>query len=195
MRAASAQRHVGCRPRCLPGWLFCAALVMVPALQAQQPPATETTDAAPAYAAGTGDAWVDRQLADINAYAARYPDAFVDELSRYAAAHPQYVTALLQEHGWSAGDIYFACVWGHVSGGGCREWVRARTRLPQASWKEIVESRQPAPDNLHWRALRHAIVASFDHWDRPITLDALLRRQLGDRAQRDAAAMKAAGGG
>jgi len=26
--------------------------------------------------------------------------------------------------------------------------------------------------------VRHAIVASYQHWDRPITLDATLRRQL-----------------
>lgn len=182
------------RSQRLRGLLLCAALVVVPAVHAQQSAAAPAAAVEPAYAPGTGDAWVDRQLADINAYAARYPDAFVDELARYAAAHPLYVKALLNEHGWKAGDIYFACVWGHVSGGGCREWVRARTRLPQASWEEVVESRQPAPDNLHWRALRHAIVASFDHWDRPITLDALLKRQLGDRAQRDAAALKAAAG-
>ncbi len=34
------------------------------------------------------------------------------------------------------------------------------------------------PDNLHVRAVRHAIVASYEHWDRPITLDATLKRQL-----------------
>ena len=45
-----------------------------------------------------------------------------------------------------------------------------------------------APDNLHWRAVRHALVASYDRWDRPIRLDPLLQRQLGNRAQRDAAA-------
>jgi hypothetical protein len=46
-------------------------------------------------------------------------------------------------------------------------------------------------DNLQWRALRHAIVGSYDHWDRPIRLDPLLQRQLGDRAKRDVAARKA----
>lgn len=193
MRAPVAQPHP--RTGRLRGvLLWCAALMAVPGVHAQDPAPVQTEAVAPAYAPGTGDAWVDRQLADINAYAARYPDAFVDELARYAGAHPRYVTALLQEHGWNAGDIYFACVWGQIAGGGCREWVRARTRLPQTGWKGVLESRQPAPDNLHWRALRHAIVASFDHWDRPITLDPLLKRQLGDRAQRDAAALKAAKG-
>ena len=41
-----------------------------------------------------------------------------------------------------------------------------------------------------WRALRHALVASYDHWDRPIRLDPLLQRQLGDRARRDTAARR-----
>lgn len=153
-------------------------------LQAQPAPA----DAVAAYAPGTGDAWLDRHLADINAYAARYPDAFIDELARYAGARPGYVQALLDTHGWKPGDVYFACMWGHVTGNSCREPVRARTRQPDAGWKAVVEALQPAPDNLHWRALRHAVVASYDHWDRPITLDALLQRQLGDRAKRDAAA-------
>ncbi|MCD9088436.1 hypothetical protein [Stenotrophomonas sp. SY1] len=171
-------------------WLLLGVLAVLPiGLQAQQAPSPASTAAA--YAPGTGDAWVDRQLADINAYAARYPDAFIDELSRYAGARPAYVEALLREHGWKPGDVYFACMWGHVTGNSCREPVRAHTALPDAGWKAVVETLEPAPDNLHWRALRHAIVASYDHWDRPITLDALLQRQLGDRAKRDAAARKA----
>lgn len=178
-------------PHALRALLLCVALLPV-TLAAQVPSEAETAAAQAVYAAGTGDAWVDRQLADINTYAARYPDAFTDELVRYAGAHPLYVKALLNDHRWPAGDIYFACVWGRIIGEGCRPWVRARTALPGASWKEVLESRQPPPENLQWRALRHAIVASFDHWDRPITLDSLLKRQLGDRARRDAAAITAA---
>ena len=68
------------------------------------------------------------------------------------------------------------------------EPVQARTRLPGEGWRAVVESLAVAPENLHWRAVRHALVASYDHWDRPVRLDALLQRQLGDRARRDAAA-------
>lgn len=146
---------------------------------------------APGYAPATGDAWVDRQLADINSYAARYPDAFIDELVRYAGARPAYVEALMRTHHWAAADVYLACFWGRVSGTGCREWVQARAALPEAGWKAVLDSGDTPPDTLQWRALRHAIVASYDHWDRPIRLDPLLQRQLGDRAQRDAAARKA----
>lgn len=188
MKAASRRRvHGGAIPRLC--WLLAMAAAPLPLL-AQQAPAARV-EAAAVYAPGTGDAWVDRQLADINAYAARYPDAFIDELARYAGAHPDYVQALLREHGWKPGDIYLACFWGRASGRSCREPVRARTQAPQAGWKDVLASLQPPPDNLQWRAFRHAIVASYDHWDRPITLDALLQRQLGDRARRDAATRKA----
>ncbi|MNW11492.1 hypothetical protein D3C71_2089630 [compost metagenome] len=40
------------------------------------------------------------------------------------------------------------------------------------------------PDNLTYRQVRHLIVASYDRWDRKITLDARLREQLGDAEQR-----------
>jgi hypothetical protein len=62
-------------------------------------------------------------------------------------------------------------------------------------WADVVAEMPVTPSNLHWRALRHAIVASHDHWDRPITLDATLKRQLGDRAQRDRAAANPAPAG
>lgn len=175
-------------------WLRCGFLALLVSLHvflvlpgaalAQPAPATPT--AAP-YEPGTGDAWLDRQLADVNLYAARYPDAFVDEVVRYGGARRGYVEALMRQHGWVAGDVWFACFWGQAIGATCREPVQARSRHPGEGWKTAVESLAVAPDNLHWRAVRHALVASYDHWDRPVPLDALLRRQLGDRAQRDAA--------
>ena len=64
----------------------------------------------------------------------------------------------------------------------------AAAQHPGEGWKAAVQTLPVAPDNLHWRTVRHALVASYDHWDRPIRLDPLLQRQLGDRAQRDAAA-------
>lgn len=153
--------------------------------QASPGPASEASGR-PHY--DTGDAWLDRQLADVNRYAERYPDAFVDEVVRYGGARRGYVQALMQQHGWAAGDVWFACFWGQAIGASCREPVQARTRLPGEGWRAVVESLAVAPENLHWRAVRHALVASYDHWDRPVRLDALLQRQLGDRARRDAAA-------
>ncbi|MGV8961610.1 MAG: hypothetical protein ACOH1V_14705 [Stenotrophomonas sp.] len=162
-------------------FLCCLLALPASALAQQVAPAADET---PRYAPATGDAWVDRQLADINRYAARYPDAFLDEVVRYAGVPHGYAAALLQEHGWQAGDLYFACFWGRVTGTGCREPVRAWSSDPEGGWAAVVKRLPVAPDNLHWRALRHSIVASYDHWDRPIELDALLRRQLGNRAQR-----------
>ena len=177
-----------CRMRLGMFLLLVLASALPPAVALAQAPAQEPAAAEPGYVAGTGDAWLDRQLADVNIYAERYPDAFVDELVRYGGARRGYVQALLQQHGWLPGDVWFACFWGQAIGASCREPVQARSRQPDAGWKAVVEDLPVAPDNLHWRALRQALVASYDHWERPIRLDALLQRQLGDRAQRDAAA-------
>ena len=133
---------------------------------------------APVWSADTGNAWVDRQLADINLYAERYPDSFIDEVVRYSGARRGYVAALLQQHGWAAGDIYFACFWARASGVDLRTLVRARSASPASSWRDVLASLDAEPENTQLRALRHAIVASYERWDRPITLDAVLRAQL-----------------
>ena len=58
---------------------------------------------AAAYTPATGDPAVDRHLADINEYAARYPAAFADEMSRYYAVPRAYVEAMQQQPDWTAG--------------------------------------------------------------------------------------------
>lgn len=163
-------------------------LCLAPAIPASAQSSAAASAETGAYVAGTGDAWLDRQLADVNLYAERYPDAFVDELVRYAGANRGYVEALMQRHRWPAADVWFACFWGKAIGSDCRAVVRARASHPGEGWKAVVEQLPVKPENRHWRSVRHALVASHDHWDRPIRLDAQLQRQLGDRAQRDAAA-------
>ncbi|MCL1499571.1 hypothetical protein M3O57_08450 [Xanthomonas nasturtii] len=176
------------------------AALLLPALAAAQTapaPATAAIatataeDPAPAVTPGTGDAWVDQHLADMGSYAQRYPASFIDEVARYTGTPRAYVQALLQVHGWHAGDIYFACFWAQTVQLSCRESVRAYSRDHRDGWEGVVTRLSVAPDNVHMRALRHAIVASYDRWERPITLDALLRRQLGDHAQRLEAARQA----
>ncbi|OAX88851.1 hypothetical protein A7D16_08975 [Xanthomonas nasturtii] len=178
------------------------AALLLPALAAAQTapaPATATIaiatataeDPAPAVTPGTGDAWVDQHLADMGSYAQRYPASFIDEVARYTGTPRAYVQALLQVHGWHAGDIYFACFWAQTVQLSCRDSVRAYSRDHRDGWEGVVTRLSVAPDNVHMRALRHAIVASYDRWERPITLDALLRRQLGDHAQRLEAARQA----
>ncbi|MCD0246606.1 hypothetical protein JWH11_06640 [Xanthomonas melonis] len=173
------------------------AALLVPALAAAQnvpvsAAAAGTQDSAPVAIPGTGDAWVDQHLADMGSYAQRYPDSFIDEVARYTGTPRGYVQALLQVHGWHAGDIYFACFWAQTVQLSCRDSVRAYSRDHRDGWEGVITRLSVAPDNAHMRALRHAIVASYDRWERPITLDALLRRQLGDPAQRLEAAREAA---
>ncbi len=97
---------------------------------------------------------------------------------RYADVPRGYISALFTTHGWQAGDIYFACFWAKASGQTCRDSVRTFSQDPEGGWEAVVKRMPTKPDNLHYRAVRHAIVASYQHWDRPITLDATLKRQL-----------------
>lgn len=176
--------------------LLLLLLLWLPLLASAQ----QTAEKSEAYRVHTGDPWVDSQLQDINHYAERYPDSFLDEVSRYAGVSRGYVAALMFTHQWQAGDIYFACFWAKATERSCRDAVQAWSRfVPEEGedkrWADVVAQMPVTPSNPHWRALRHAIVASHDHWDRPITLDATLKRQLGDRAQRDRAAANPAPAG
>ncbi|PPU21440.1 hypothetical protein [Xanthomonas arboricola] len=154
-------------------------------------PAAAAPAVAPAVTPGTGDAWVDQHLADMGSYAQRYPDSFIGEVARYTGTPRGYVQALLQVRGWHAGDIYFACFWAQTLQLSCRDTVRAYSRDHHDGWEGVITRLSVTPETVHMRALRHAIVASYDRWERPITLDALLRRQLGDHAQRLEAARQA----
>ncbi|WP_039524942.1 hypothetical protein [Xanthomonas arboricola] len=166
-------------------------LPMLAAAQTSPAPAAAAPAAAPAVTPGTGDAWVDQHLADMGSYAQRYPDSFIGEVARYTGTPRGYVQALLQVHGWHAGDIYFACFWAQTLQLSCRDTVRAYSRDHHDGWEGVITRLSVMPETVHMRALRHAIVASYDRWERPITLDALLRRQLGDHAQRLEAARQA----
>jgi len=172
--------------------LLVALLLWLPMLAAAQ----QSADESAAYRVDTGDAWVDTQLQDINYYAERYPESFLDEVARYGGVSRDYIAALFYTHNWQAGDIYFACFWAKAIEHSCRDSVKAWSRaVPEEGepkrWADVVASLPTKPTNQHWRTLRHAIVASHDHWDRPVTLDATLKSQLGDRAQRDRAAANA----
>ncbi|MBB5943000.1 hypothetical protein [Xanthomonas sp. 3307] len=177
------------------GLLVCAALCAAGSALAQDAavPAraatADATDAAPVEVPGTDDAWIDRQLLDIDRYAARYPDSFLDEVARYAQMPHGYAEVLLRERHWPPRDVYVAAFLAKAAGRPYREVVRARTAAgAPAGWAAVATGLDAPPGSLAYRTLRHAIVASYDHWDRPIVLDALLRRQLGDRAARDRAA-------
>ncbi|MET0550323.1 MAG: hypothetical protein ABW002_13745 [Xanthomonas sp.] len=184
------------RLHCSPAGLFlcvalCAAGPAVAQGAAAPAPAAaaEAKEDATAEVPGTDDAWIDRQLLDIDRYAARYTDSFLDEVARYAQMPRGYAEVLLRERRWPPRDVYVAAFLAKAAGRPYREVVRARTAAGvPAGWATVASDLDAPPGSLAYRALRHAIVASYDHWDRPIVLDALLRRQLGDRAARDRAA-------
>src|SRR5690606_27505911 len=70
------------------------------------PPApAQAADAPPP---GTGDAWIDLRLADMDRYAARYREAFVDEIARYLEAPRELLVDAL-DRGMRPGDVYYAC--------------------------------------------------------------------------------------
>lgn len=163
--------------------LLClAAIASAPQAWAQGAPASRTAGteqvAEDPYHPRTGDAWVDRQLLDIDLYAARYPDAFLDELGRYASVPRGYAQALLEQQQWRPGDIYFACVMAQAMEVSCRELVREWAKDHAEGWEGVVNRLEVRAGSLQYRKLRHAIVASYDRWARPIELDALLKRQL-----------------
>ena len=158
-----------------------AAVAAAP-VRAQAPAAGEQAQMPAQYHPDTGDAWLDAQLADINAYASRYPESFLDELVRYAGISYPYVSALLKEQGWPGGDIYLACFLGQAMETGCRPLVRALAADRRAGWSVALAQLPSPPQRLQWRAVRHGLVDSYRRWDRPITPDAVLRRQLADKA-------------
>lgn len=121
----------------------------------------------PAYVPATGDATVDRYLADINDYASRYPAAFADEISRYYAVPRAYVEAMQQQPAWTAGDIFMACALAQVAGQPCRAVVREWSRDPQGGWHVIAERLQSGPGTPQFRRLRKSLDDTYRRWDRP----------------------------
>ncbi|KAF1711446.1 hypothetical protein CSC70_05965 [Pseudoxanthomonas kalamensis DSM 18571] len=135
---------------------------------AQSALVVEAGSEAPAYQPVTGDAWIDRHLRDIDVYATRYPDSFVDEVSRYGEVPRDYVQALLDEQHWQAGDIYFACMLAKATAQPCRALVRAWAQASEAGWKDVLAGLQPPAGKRELRAVRASIEASYTHWARPL---------------------------
>jgi len=124
--------------------------------------------AADDYQPRTGDAWIDRALRDIGDYAARYPDSFVDEVSRYLGVSRGYAQALLAQPGWRAGDVHFACALAKASAHSCREVVQARTKDYEAGWRDVAKALDVRPGFGEYKRVREAIRASYAHWARPL---------------------------
>jgi hypothetical protein len=122
----------------------------------------------------SGDAWVDAQLADINAYGTRWPGPFTDELARYYGAPRSLVDDLLQRR-WAPGDIYFACALAQAAGRPCRAVVEEWEQHHGEGWGVLAQRLGIAPGSPAFHRLKRGFVPSYDRWGRPIHLDASLR--------------------
>lgn len=119
------------------------------------------------YEPRSGDAKIDRYLADINDYASRYPASFVDEMARYYTVPRPYVEAMLQQPNWTAGDIYMACALARVAGQPCRAVVREWSRDHSEGWKSVAERLDVKPGSSQYRRLRKGIDETYERWARP----------------------------
>lgn len=120
-----------------------------------------------AYVPASGDASIDRHLADINEYASRYPAAFADEMGRYYAVPRAYVEAMQQQPDWTAGDIFMACALAQIVGQPCRAVVREWSRDHEGGWEAVADRLQAEPGSAQYRRLRSALEATYRRWDRP----------------------------
>jgi hypothetical protein len=114
---------------------------------------------------GTGDAWIDLRLDDMDRYAARYRDPFIDEIVRYLEAPRELVVEAL-DGGMRPGDVYYACAMARVSGRACRGVVEAWRAEGEGGWPAVLERLDLPPRELHPR-LREEIRASYRRWARP----------------------------
>jgi len=128
----------------------------------------------------SGDAWVDAQLADVNAYGARWPGPFADELARYYGAPRDLVDELLQRR-WAPGDIYFACALAQAAGRPCRAVVEEWDQHHGDGWGALAQRLGIAPGSPAFHRLKRGFVPSYDRWGRPIHLDATLRADFPER--------------
>lgn len=136
-----------------------------PEAAAATPAPTPETAAPPTP--GTGDAVVDTYLADIDVYAARFPEAFVDELVRYSDAPRPLLAGLLEQGRHRPGDLYYACALARVSGRPCRGVLEARDATgASAGWESIAASLGVRPGDARATRLREGIAESYRRWGR-----------------------------
>lgn len=170
------------------------AVALLPAIDrvAAQSAATAQAPVAPAaedarVTRATGDAWLDARLADIDAYAARYPDAFSVELERYAGVPRAYVLGLLAQPGWGGGDAWFACFLAHATQATCRSVVRSRSNADAGSdWEQVAAGFGARPGSEAYTRVRLSLADSYRRWARPLQPDTALSRALRKRAQAEA---------
>lgn len=144
-------------------WLLAGCMLLATAAQGQE--------FAHPWDPRSGDDWTDRQLADVNAYASRYPDAFVDELVRYFGVPRALVSELVEERRWAPGDVYYACAIARVVGRPCRALTDAWARRHAEGWAAVRSEAGVGDQGADAARLRQAFAESYARWDRPIDID------------------------
>lgn len=156
-------------------WLLTMALLLGSLLQVAY-----AIDPPKGWEPRTGDAWVDKQMDDINLYGERYREAFIDELVRYQGTPRELAQEMLQQ-GWKPGDLYYACAMAQLIGQPCRSVIAEWTRDHEGGWADVGKRLGFTPNSSQFRELKRSFVASYDRWARPLTLDAELRRAFPNR--------------
>ena len=147
----------------LPRLLLIAALLLGIGVRVLAQPAEEST-----YQPRSGDAWIDRQLTDINRYAAHYPRSFADEIARYYSVPRDYVEAMQQQPTWEPGDIFMACALAQRIAQPCRAVVREWSRDHADGWAGVATRLQAKPGTATYRELRKDIEQTYTRWARPL---------------------------
>ena len=114
----------------------------------------------------TGSDWIDAHLHDMDAYAARYRDAFVDEIVRYHEAPRALVDEALADPVLHPGDVYYACALAGAIGRSCRTVLDARRLDPSEGW-DAVAARLEVAAGIE-RRIRGDIAESYVRWGRPL---------------------------
>ena len=129
----------------------------------------------------SGDPWVDAWLGDMNRYALRYRDPFIDELARYHGAPRDLVAELLDARRWAPADVYLACTIAQVIGQSCRQVADDWERDHAQGWGAVARRLGITPGSAEFHRLKNGLVPTYDRWARPIALDAELERVYPDR--------------
>ena len=116
----------------------------------------------------TGNAWIDARLPDMDAYAARYREAFIDEIVRYHEAPRALVEEALADESMTPGDVYFACSLAQASGRPCRAVLEAWRSDAAGGWQGVAERLGVAPAAAIYRRIRGDIAESYVRWARPL---------------------------
>lgn len=134
--------------------------------------ATDATDAEQTQDAArgpdTGSDWIDARLLDMDDYAARYRDAFVDEIVRYREAPRAVVEEALADGALAPGEVYYACALAQAGGMACRSVLDAWRENADDGWSGVAERLDIGPAAAIHRRIRGDITESYVRWARPI---------------------------